>query len=425
MTRQTWRDFICAPERAGRHLSSIGRGVSGTVSDAIDLAVLQAFLEKLKGSTDDTRLLASTVDLLVGGYAAYSKGGLHRILDMLSNEMLSKEQIVGPGLRGNPRWDRTMLLRMAGTLSPVHYVSRTSHRSFELPENRLLAWLVADLSQTTAAIEKRVGTTALHPDLYALRESCERARRHHWFGDVGVPLRLSPEMTAAAARHRRPEYREAARLAQRRAEMETSDRASWWYAILSLLAVNWLEPISDDDLFELYVLILTLDILSDELGFGEPEEYGLVTSRRGHIALFVHENQRIKVYFDQTPTSALRAAAEGEYGKVVARHRGISGHERRPDILIVTERGGEKHVVFVEMKKSADGRYIADSIYKVFGYLYDFRRLPGVTGTPRAVLVVPSGVSAAPGMKIEGSILVASGDDRSGVAAALKEALPP
>jgi hypothetical protein len=145
MTREAWRDFICAPDRAGRHLSAIGRGVAGATSDAIDLAMLQSFLEKLHDTAADMRLLSNAVDLIVGGYSAYAKGSLHRILDSLSNEMLAQEQIVGPGLRGNPRWDRTILQRMGGTLSPVHYVSRTSHRSFELPENQLISWLLDDL----------------------------------------------------------------------------------------------------------------------------------------------------------------------------------------------------------------------------------------------------------------------------------------
>lgn len=421
MTREVWRDFICAPERAGRHLSAIGRGVAGATSEAIDLAVLQSFLEKLHGTVDDVRLLGTAVDLIVGGYRKYTEGPLHRILDALSNEMLAQEQIVGPGLRGNPRWDRTILQRMAGTLSPVHYVSRMSHRSFELPENQLLSWLVDDLRRTVSTIEQRVGTATLHPDLQTLRDECERARQHHWFRDISVPPRLTLEMVAAASRHRRPEYRAAAALARRRLEMETNDHHAWWYAILSLLAVNWLEPVNDDDLFELYVLVLVLDLLNDELGFGEPVEYGLVTSKRSHIAQFEGKHQKVHVYFDQTPAAVLGIATE--YSQVFAQHRGISGGERRPDILIVAEREDETRLVLIEMKKTHDGRYISDSVYKVFAYLYDFRDTSGAGRTVKAVLVVPSGVSAAPSAPVNRTVFVASGDDRAGMAQAMRDAL--
>lgn len=421
MSREAWRDFICAPHRAGRHLSAIGRGVAGAKSDPIDLAVLQAFLERLHDATDDVRLLGSAVDLIAGGYGAFAKGPLHRVLDALSNEMLAQEQVVGPGLRGNPRWDRTLLQRMAGTLSPVHFVTRTSHRSFDLPENKLLSWLVDDLRRTVSVIEQRVGTTGLHATLQGLRDNCERTRQHHWFGDIAVPLRLTPEMIAAASRHRRPEYRAAAALARRRFELETNDHHAWWYTILSLLAVNWLEPVSDDDLFELYVLVLALDLLSDELGFGEPVEYGLVTSRRGHVALFQDEHQKVRVYFDQTPAAVLGIMTE--YGQVFAQHRGLSGGERRPDILVVAEHDGKTRLVLIEMKKTSDGRYISDSIYKVFGYLYDFKGDTAAGQTVKALLVVPGGVSAAPSAPMDRTVFVTSGDDRAGMSEALKAAL--
>lgn len=421
MTREAWRDFICAPDRAGRHLSAIGRSVIGSISDAIDLAALQSFLEKLQNTDDDVCLLGSAVDLIVGGYGAYARGPLHYVLDALSNEMLAQEQIVGPGLRGNPRWDRTILQRIAGTLSPTYYVSRTSHRSFELPENQLLSWLVEDLRRTVSIIEQRVGTAALHADLQTLRDECERALQHHWFGDIAVPLRLTPEMIAAASRHRRPEYRSAAALARRRLEMENSNHHARWYTTMSLLAVNWLEPVNDDDLFELYGLVLTLDLLSNELGFGEPVEYGLVTSRRRHVALFQGKREKVHVYFDQTPAAVFGIPTE--YGRVLAEHRGISGGERRPDIIVVAEREEKIRIILIEMKKTADTRYISDSIYKVFAYLYDFRNTVGADRTVKAVLVIPSGVSAIPNAFAGRTVFVESGDNRAGMAQAMKDAL--
>jgi hypothetical protein len=190
---------------------------------------------------------------------------------------------------------------------------------------------------------------------------------------------------------------------------------------MSLLAVNWLEPVSDDDLFELYVLVLTIDLLSNELGFGEPVEYGLVTSRRGHIALFEREEFRLRVFFDQTPAAVLGISTE--YGDVLAQHRGIAGGERRPDILIVAEHDGKTRLVLVEMKKTADGRYIGDSVYKVFGYLHDFRDVVGSERTVKSLLVIPSGVSASPHASAKRNLFVVSGDDRAGMAQAMKDAL--
>jgi hypothetical protein len=36
--------------------------------------------------------------------------------------------------------------------------------------------------------------------------------------------------------------------------------------------------------------------------------------------------------------------------------------------MLVANRNGEQRVIFVEAKRTSDGPYISDSIYKVFGY---------------------------------------------------------
>src|SRR6202008_2382988 len=105
--RAAWRDFICAPEHPYRHLASLGASVRGASSDALDLAGLDDFLLKLKGDHDVT-LLADMVDLVSGPYASFAEGQLFRFNDDLAYEMESRDEIVGPGLRGNPRWDRTV-----------------------------------------------------------------------------------------------------------------------------------------------------------------------------------------------------------------------------------------------------------------------------------------------------------------------------
>jgi hypothetical protein len=421
MTREAWREFICSPDRAGRHLSTIAKAVGGAQAEAIDSAVLQSFLERLRNAVDDVWLLGSAVDLITGGYETFVKDALHRVLDSLANEMVAQEEIVGPGLRGNPRWDRTLLLRMSGTLSPVHFVSRTAHRSFELPENLLLAWLVEDLHRTITLIEKHVGTLNLHPVLQSIRGECAAARNHHWFGHLSPPAQPSNQMHGSASRHRRHEYRTAAKLAQRRLDLQTQDQQAWWFTVMSLLAVNWLEPVSEDKLFELYGLVLTLDVITHELGFGEAIEYGLATARRAHVALFDSGPVQARVYFDQSAASILELKTA--YQAVVARHAGVTGKPKRPDIVVVFDTPTGRRVVLIEMKKTADDRYISDSIYKVFGYLEDLKAASTDAHPMKVILLVPTGVSALPGAPRDRAVFLASGDDRPGVAEALTAAV--
>ncbi len=420
--REEWRDFVCSPYHAGRHLASIGTAVGASVADAIEIAELQAFLDRL-GSTQDVQVLADVIDLLRPEYIEFIDTDLARVLDHLSNEMVHVEEIIGPALRGNPRWDRTILGRLSGALPIGKYVTRTAHRSFDLPENLLLRWLVEHLTATIRDIGRRTSLEGLHPQLRLISTSCEEALRHHWMSDVPRAAILTPQMVTSAERHRRAEYRKAAELARTRNSLSSRDPDQRWHAILMLLAVGWLEPISDDDLFELYSLVLVLDVLSNELELGSPVEYGLLLRDRRHVAMFETEAGSVRVFFDQSPATAL--GVQGHYTVIRDAHTGITGAERRPDILVTFDphdKALPPQRIIVEVKKSADGRYLSDSIYKAFGYLYDFDALWATPIAPKIALVVPEGVSPKPANSIP-EVLMLSAQDRDVLASALHQLL--
>lgn len=419
MSREAWRDFICSEEHAGRHLASIGKGVVGSTHASIDLHALQAFLEKLGGANADVSLLANVVDLLTGGYLQFLRGGFQKLLYALSNERLVREEIVGPALRGNPKWGATMLRRRIGTLSRAHYVTHTAHRSFDLPENQLLAWFINDTAERVKAIEKRVGFKNLHPDLRDMSLVCREALKHEYFADIEIPSQLTQTLVLSGQRQKRPEYRDVAAFARKSELFSMNDPNTWWYNIISLLAVNWLEPISSDDLFELYILVLTIDVLAKELCFGDPLEYGLVVAKRDRIAHFAGQNLIIDLFFDQTPAAILKIATA--YGSVVADYKELKGAERRPDIMLHVEKDGVKKLILIEVKKTNDDKYASDSVYKMFGYIHDFSSLSGreVVG----ILMLPGGVTQPLTRKINTKLYVASGSSRADFASVLKAVL--
>lgn len=418
---QEWRDFICAPEHSGRHLASIGSAINAAKADAIDSASLTSFLSKLERD-DDIRLLADTVDLLSGTYLDFIEGDLPRVLDTLAKEDLRRDEIVGPALKGNPRWDRTFLGRMSGSLRPGQYVSRTAHRSYELPENSLLRWLIDDLAGAVEFVRRRSKGNPPHDTLQRIGAGCAKANSHHWFGGLRRPRRLDPAMLSAARLRRRSEYSRAAALAESRSRFDPTTADERWHSILMLLSVGWLEPVDVDDLFELYCLVLVLDVLTVELGLGEPEEYGLVLAGRGHVAKFRPPSGTLSVHFDQGAAPILGIASR--YSAVVRAHAGINGNPRRPDILLVwTPAEGSRRTLLVEMKKSTDGGYLSDSIYKVFGYLYDFAAAWNETGRePTALLLVPEGVAPEAGVTMT-EVAIATAGDRAAMADAIRSAL--
>lgn len=423
--KQEWREYICASPSGARFLSSVGSAVGLGQHTAEATEDIRNFLEQLRRGKRDIRLLASAVDLLNPDYLTFLTHDMPVLLDHLANEVVRKDEVVGPALRGNPRWDRTILGRLSGALSVGRYYSRTGTRSFERPENELLRWLLSELSAELHHLERELGIEALPLALKSLLAKSEVLTRHHWLNEISVPRKLSLAMVLAAKRSRRREYRVAGALAERRHGFQAEVANGRWRSILSLLSSGWLEPVDPDDLFELFALTLCLEVVSCELGFGAAKELGLVLRQRQYVAKFDGPLGTLEVFFDQSPRNTL--GVDGRYAEVLKAHAGVSGSSHRPDItLVLTPPSGPRMVLFVEVKRSSSRDYLADSVYKAFGYIHDFGVLFSGSN-PKVVLFVPATAKLAEGACIP-EVAFASPSDRTGLAhllgAGLTQATP-
>ena len=392
--RETWSEFICSPRRAGRHLASIGRNAIGAMADPLDQASLEDFLSRI----DDERaieLLAQFVDLSVGGYDDFVADKLHGLLDALSNEKLGSFETVGPGLRGQVQWGRTLVARRAGALAPGRYYSRVAHRSFDMPINRVLAWLIHDLSSGLRAIKTQVGSQRLTPRMERMDAQLQEALGHHWLSDVEPSADVTADLALSRIDVGRGAYRDVLELARRRLRLQDRDVDRRWQEIVSLLAVGWLEPLDIDDLYELFALVLVLDILEEELGLGAPVKIDLVRPGRREVARFEADDRTVSVFFDQSFSGI--AGRPGRYELTTASTPGLSSYPRRPDIVITSGPAtGPDRGMLLEVKNTSDPGYVAESIYRCFGYMHDFQDAGLFSDVgPNCVLLV-NGLLSAP-----------------------------
>lgn len=421
--RKEWRDFILDPSRPGRHLASIGSAVDPTEVASIDADVLEDFLGKISAGPESIQIVASIIDLAGGPYAEFCSKHLPNLLDSLANKKIGELAVVGPRLRGNARWDLTAMGRISGRLSPVQFISRLPERSFSLPENALVRWLIDDLARAVNWIESKVGSRSMLSQLLKIRDGCEEAFRHHWFQEVQPPRWPDVTMRIAAERQRLPAYRLAANLTKRRLRFQNHDRAARVASMLELLSVNWLSPVSDDDLFELYALVFILDLLKEEVGLGEPVTYGLNSAGRGAIAEFKTSTGIVRVFFDQSPVSTV--GSQSYQLNILAAHEGVRGVARRPDITVVHDHGAGRNIVLVEVKRTIETGYISDSVYKALGYLSDFREIwVKHPGNPKIVLFFPEDIRPKSVSAIhEQEVVLASSFDRDVLSASLRSGL--
>jgi hypothetical protein len=393
IAKQEWRDYICQSNAGGRLLSTIGASVSLAPSAAFESGELARILELFRRGKSDVRIIASVVDLLNPVYLDYFARDIQNLLDHLSSETVKDEVIVGPALRGNPRWDRTLLARRTGMLPVGRFISRLPRRSFARPENALLKWLVEDILRELHHLERQVGVEGLPTALRALYSSVDAVSRAYGLSEIDSPNRLLPDMIFGAKRGRRREYRAAADMAIRRNELNHEVSNGKWKALLSLLASGWLEPIDVDDLFELYALTHCLESLVGDLGYGFPTELGLAIRNRRYVARFVASSgATVEVFFNQSPLVSL--GVHGRYGSIINAHHGVGGASRRPDITIVSQPvSGKRRVTFVEVKKTHSKDYLSESIYKAFGYIHDYGCLWDNDDLgPKVILFVPAEV---------------------------------
>jgi len=176
--RDRWVAHLTSSHHVHRFLARIGAASDPAVAPAVNPDALKAYLESLRGGAADERILLEVIELLTQSYSRFCEDSLPKLLSALANRTEHNQETVGPGLRGVIRWDLTKLGRINRTLPSARYVSNVQFRSFDTPENQLLAWLMRDIERAIALIARRIGTTRLHSTLKSIRNESQAALRH-------------------------------------------------------------------------------------------------------------------------------------------------------------------------------------------------------------------------------------------------------
>lgn len=407
-----WVDFICSPAHAGRYLYAGGNARLTATTD-INPNRLSEFLTRLNVISDDPLLLYRLHYLLQSDVRRFFERSLPELIRSASHITAGAIEHSRRGARGKILWPQTLRLRASGRGDTATFAVRIGEKSSDVPENRLLKLFLLDVLDTITATAKIVSTGAVIGELEQIKRQTQIALKTPVIGQVSREYKATPLMRQRARRNRNTRYSELADLQQ---QLDQSLRYQKWVSILQLLQQNWLKPINEDDIFELYTLVLLLDVIAVELGFGAPLRYGLIRRNRKGIAHFHRaDGVTADVYFDQSPMEVFRMRSE--YTTVLKDYDGIRGAEHRPDIIVRFRISDiDERRLLIESKRTDDSKYKRDSVYKVLAYLRDFIELwRGMsTQSPKAILVFPQGVRLKTGTTEAGRDLVfISGEDRA------------
>lgn len=415
MNRDEWLAFITDPMRGGRYL--FARGETTYTENADAGSSLPELFDGLGKKTADPRLLVALHYLNCPAL----KGFVHREARGLARVALHssvRHRLVSAGaIRGKINWQRTLVGQRASPLAVKQYHLNVPRRTSDLPENRLLKLFLVEVIRLASFAREHIASGLLARELAGTFESAQVALREPHIRDLPTARGSTTLMRQRARRNRDYRYH---RLADLHEELERVVSYSHFGSVLSLLRRGWFEPVKDDDLFELYLLLLLLDVVETECGIGPAKKYALIRVGRGAVAEFEKAGTEVKVYFDQGPSAF--AKPNSEYLRV-ARAYGMSVAERRPDISVVVEGPRSTAVLFVEAKESSDDKYERDSVYKALGYLLDFASLwPAGPGTvPRVAVMYPQMAPPRTGFnELNEPLVLLGADSRDRMAAIVK-----
>jgi len=314
-----------------------------------------------------------------------------RILRRLSHAT-QKEVLVNRGcVKGKIDWNLTIKERCARGYDQTIFVCRPPSRIYNLPENQLLKFVLTQirrLMEETAKLpkveEKNVRLEELRTkdgkEKWADRMSwlkfhVNNALKNIHLKGVDVPSLVNERMIRRAQTARNKDYESVADShSLHRQIIQRLDKKT----LRQLIEERFLKPLKEDALYELFVLFETMNSL------GKPEELNLIRPGARAIAKYRIGEEIVHVYFQRTKD----LFTTSEY-KSIFDDYDLNVSSRRPDITLYFER--EHKFVIIEVKLTKDRDYIVDSVYKVLGYLADFKRHFPKKQKPEGVLVVWGG----------------------------------
>lgn len=369
-----------------------------------------SFIEKL----NDPTILLQCLKLAHGSSIGLVRDELPALYRSLRRTTSARPVLSRVGLTGSPLWQQTVRARAANGGDKSIFVVGSTAKSSDVPENRGLVACLAYLESLLERLSKFAGSEQRLPKgLQIIARETRLGLRLPALRDLPIEPLLPARSRQAMARSKFATFSSISDLSLQLRDVEDLPRGD---LIASLGAAGWLAPLSDDDLFELYVLLRVVDVVTE--AFGQPDKLSPIRMGEVIAEWELPQAVRLSVSFDSVPaglrTNSRYLSTSETYTNI------FNARARRPDIIIQTSIGEARSYTLIEVKNPSESsdRYRRDSLYKCFGYLYDFAEVLDSPPEPDVCFLVLPEKVAASGTG-PGQVTVVSGDDGD----ALKERL--
>lgn len=294
------------------------------------------------------------------------------ILNRLSKTSVHQVETSHGVFKGRVHWGRTYTTRATRGGDPSLFVSMTKSAQFDLPENRLLLYMLRQISLTARKVSKEDWDEEKFDldddeklrwgdEVNRIAAKSQQLLRNPYISQIGQVQQVTDQLLEQAENTRGQGY-------TRLAEIATTYLMSMEEPLLFLQekSQSVLEPLSKDTLFELAVLFKVIEAAIQN-GWKE-KHVRLIGGETDCMTEMGKNGVDLRVYYQGLPSEFDQMSI---YRKLMVRH-GLSDRSRRPDIVLEWKDGETKSYCIIEVKRSSKRRYLADGVYKVLGYLKDF-----------------------------------------------------
>lgn len=304
----------------------------------------------------------------------FTRVSLPSLLQGLRRSRRAVENVGRETLRGRVDWGRTVNLRAQSGDSSL-FATVESRRDVDLIENRILKHVLEVLYQDAIALSSptAVDHASFQDDeprrwgriAQAVAQRCEGALRNVYLQEVRPVEGFSEAQAEKLYTLRARNYADVADVALRLLASRGQSEAF----LRDALSERFLAPLNWDTLYELWALFAVLRAAEDA-GYAW-ERNPIIGGPGGRFRADLQGgNARLRIRYQALPD---RLAKVSRYADIMERY-GLEASSRRPDILVELDRDGSTRTTVVEVKRSSQRPYIADGLYKLFGYVADYEK---------------------------------------------------
>lgn len=313
------------------------------------------------------------------------------ILNRLSKTSVHQVETSHGVFKGRVHWGRTYSTRAIRGGDPSLFVSMTKSAQFDLPENRLLLFMLHRISLTARKVSKEDWDEEKFDldddeklrwgdEVNRIAAKSQQLLRNPFISQIGQVQKVTDQLLEQAENARGQRYTRLAEIARTYLlSMEDPLR------FLQEKSQSVLEPLSKDTLFEIAVLFKVIKAASQ---YGWKDKHVRLIGGATDCFIELEKNEvNLRVYYQGLPSELNQVSI---YRQLMIRH-GLSDRARRPDIILEWVDGKKKRYCIIEIKRSTKRKYLVDGAYKVLGYLKDFESVQ--SNGLKGVLVGWDGVS--------------------------------